>query len=89
MIRGKGIETLHFWDHDKPFIVLGELHHDFCAGKVERDDPETWYSQDFEGKEVLDLQLVSYGEAGPPFIRGKPPVDIPELDSLVAADVPS
>lgn len=38
-----------------------------------------------EGEEVTNLQLVSYGKAGPPFIKVYPTVDHPERDPLVAA----
>lgn len=39
------------------------------------------------GEDVPDLQLVSYGKTVPPLTNGKPPVDTPELDPLVAAGV--
>lgn len=67
--------------------MLATLDHRLSARKVKHDHIETILSEEIEGEEVPDLQLVSYGEAGPPLTNSKFPIDFTELHPPVAADV--
>lgn len=61
-------------DHGKRWFVLAALGHGLCAGKVKHDDPETILSEDLQGDEVPDLQLVSIVKSAHPWSMASLPL---------------